>query len=78
MAIENRFAARSAPEYLAYKASTYHWDLFEKYRDAAATPWFCVNDDPPPPQLANPRFKADSSDEQEVRDWGKPQPGGMQ
>jgi len=75
---EKRFAARGGRELLAYKASTYHWDLFEKYRKAAASPWSPVEADPQPPRMANSRLDADTSYVQMVRDWDKPLPGGMQ
>ncbi len=69
--MEGTFAARGKQEYLAYKASTYHWDLFEKYRNAAARPWLSIEADPPPPPMANPRINADASYVQAVRDWDK-------
>jgi hypothetical protein len=68
-AVEQRFAARRERVYLAYEAATYHWDLFEKYRKAAASPWLSVRVDPLPPQMANPRFNADSGYVETVRDW---------
>lgn len=77
-AAEERFAARGEREHLAYKASRYHWELFEKYRRAAVHPWLWVVADSPPPQMANPRFIPDASYDQMVRDWDKPPSGGFQ
>ena len=66
--------ARGGREYVAYRASTYHRDLFEKYRKAASRPWLFVEADPPPPPMASPRLDADASYTQAVRDRDKPIP----
>jgi hypothetical protein len=76
-AADKRFSARGERQYLASKASTYHWNLFEKWRKAAESPWLSVEVDPPSPPMANPPFDADSSYDQIVLDWDKPQPGSL-
>lgn len=77
-AAEKRFAGRGQREFLAYKASIFHWKLFEKYQKAAANPWLGVEADPPPPKLANPRFNLSEHYAELVRDWDKPSAGGFQ
>ena len=79
-AMERRFEARGEREQLAFQASIYHWNLFETYRKAAASPCSWVAADPLPPRMANPRFHPHASHDQTLRDWDQDEPlsGGFQ
>ncbi len=65
---DRMYKGRGPREYAAYRASVYHYDLYRRYVEAAAFPYWPVPADPTPPPGANPRVSPDPDIDRVIRE----------